>query len=312
MKIWISISFLICLQFEVLSQNSRIQKSTLKIGEQTEIYYELNLDSEYDAVRFEPKMRLITCDIVQKNSQLSSGQKVNIEIIGEFQDSLAYGKKIKWNGKYTITAWDTGYFEIPAPVIVWKDSMVSFQPIQFKVVPTKLIAGKELMESAPTFTEIPEDPLYWFKSNLWWMILLLVLGVLYWFYIRWKNKKPESIKREISLKDKTLFAIEALDNSKLWEKGMLKEHYIEMTYILRSYLGVRYELNLLESTSFQTKILLKHKGLSADTVETIQMILDQSDMVKFAKSLPTDIEILRISALAKQIVAETSPLEFDV
>jgi hypothetical protein len=85
-----------------------------------------------------------------------------------------------------------------------------------------------------------------------------------------------------------------------------------MSYILRSYLGVRYELNLLESTSFQTKILMKHKGLSEDTVETIQLILEQADMVKFAKSMPEEIDILKISALAKQIVAETSPLEFDV
>ena len=312
MKNWVYISLLICLPFVVSSQISHIQKSTLQIGEQTTIYYELNLDNEKDVVRFEPKMRLLPCAIVQKNSQLSSGQKVNIEIIGKFKESLDYGKKVKWIGKYTITAWDTGYFEIPAPVIVWNDSMVNFQPIQFNVIPTKLIAGKELMESNPIFTDIPEDSFYWLKSNLWWMILLLVLSVLYWFYIRWKNKKPELIKKETSLKEKTLLAIESLDHSKLWEKGMLKEHYVEMSYILRSYLGVRYELNLLESTSFQTKILLKLKGLSEDTVETIQMILEQSDMVKFAKSLPTEIEILRISALAKQIVAETSPLEFDV
>jgi len=312
MKNLIYISLLICFPFVVSSQNSRIQKSTLQIGEQTTIYYELYLNSEKDVVRFEPKMRLIPCDVVQKNSQLSSGQKVNIEIIGKFQDSLNYGKKVKWIGKYTITAWDTGQFEIPAPFIVWKDSMVSFQPIQFSVIPTKLIAGKELMESDPIFTDIPEDLFYWLKSNLWWMILLLVLSVLYWFYIRWKSKKPEHIKKEISLKEKTLFAIAALENSKLWEKGMLKEHYIEMSYILRSYLGVRYELNLLESTSFQTKILMKHKGLSEDTVETIQLLLEQSDMVKFAKSMPEEIDILKISALAKQIVAETSPLEFDV
>jgi hypothetical protein len=35
--------------------------------------------------------------------------------------------------------------------------------------------------------------------------------------------------------------------------------------------------------------------------------LDQSDLVKFAKSEPLDIEILNISVLAKEIVEKTSP-----
>jgi hypothetical protein len=56
---------------------------------------------------------------------------------------------------------------------------------------------------------------------------------------------------------------------------------------------------------------LTKKGLNEDTVENIGRILSESDMVKFAKSKPEVISILRVSTLARQIVAETSPLEFD-
>jgi len=40
----------------------------------------------------------------------------------------------------------------------------------------------------------------------------------------------------------------------------------------------------------------------------IQKVLDQSDLVKFAKSVPTEFEILNVSTLAKEIVEKTSPL----
>ena len=46
-------------------------------------------------------------------------------------------------------------------------------------------------------------------------------------------------------------------------------------------------------------------------MEVIARILSEADMVKFAKSEPDVIAILRVSTLARQIVAETSPLEFD-
>ena len=81
--------------------------------------------------------------------------------------------------------------------------------------------------------------------------------------------------------------------------------------ILRMYLTSRFEISLLEKTTYETKLLLTQKGLNDETVEVIARILSEADMVKFAKSEPDVIAILRVSTLARQIVAETSPLEFD-
>lgn len=291
--------------------NSRMAKPDLQIGEQTEVIYEIHLSDRKDKVRFEPKMGLMPADVVLENSSLSSGKKANLEIIGDFHDSIAAGKQLKWIGKYKITAWDTGHFEIPAPRIILNDSTYDFQPIRFKVSAPKKIAGQGIYESEIHFTDIPYDSFYWLKKNWWWMASILVVLALYLVYRRNSRKLAVPEKKETSLKERTLLAIDALDAARLWEKGQLKEHYIEMSYILRSYLGVRYNLNLLERTSYQTTVLLITQGLPQDTVKTIQLILDQSDMVKFAKSAPTEMEIYKISALAKQIVAETSPIEFE-
>ena len=122
---------------------------------------------------------------------------------------------------------------------------------------------------------------------------------------------PEPLFKAMSLKERTLLAIDALDNEKLWEKEKLKEHFVELSYILRSYLTARYSITLLEKTTYEAKLLLTQNGLNEDTVENIGRILSESDMVKFAKSKPEVISILRVSTLARQIVAETSPLDFD-
>lgn len=313
MKHWVYIALMLLAVPTVCGQSiSKISKQHFQIGEQAEVFYELQLSSESDKIRFEPEVGMIPCDPVSENSSLRSGDKVNMEII-RFEDSIAYGKPLKWVGKYTITAWDTGSFEIPAPSIVVNDSTVEFQSVRFKVGAPKLIEGQGIYETETKFIDLPEDPFYWLKQNWWWIALIAAAAIGFWIYLKFfRKREPIHEPKELSLKERTLMAIDALDAARLWEKEQLKEHYIEMSYILRAYLGVRYSLNLLERTSYQTTVLLIAQGLSQDTVQTIQTILDQSDMVKFAKSAPTEIEIYKISALAKQIVAETSPIEFDV
>lgn len=115
----------------------------------------------------------------------------------------------------------------------------------------------------------------------------------------------------MSLKDRTLFAINSLDEQKMWMEGKFKQHYTELSHIMRSYLSGRYDLNLLERTTFETRALLIQKGLPSDTVETFMTILKQADMVKFANSTTDELNVLKVSMLAKQIVAETSPLEVE-
>jgi hypothetical protein len=116
---------------------------------------------------------------------------------------------------------------------------------------------------------------------------------------------------EISLKAKTLLAIDALEKAEMWRKDQLKEHFVELSYILRSYLTARYELSLLDKTTNETRLLLTQVGLRKDIVETILRLLSHSDMVKFAASEPAEELIQKSLFLLRQTVAETSPIEFE-
>jgi hypothetical protein len=314
MRNWFYISSLSFLSsFAWTQTQSKITRSELLIGEQTTIQYEFCVSNFSDSIYFQPKRPTITAFKTEGLGKSRTNKTVDLEIIGAFRDSIVYGTPNKWIGKYTLTSWDTGFFEIPAPYLRWKDSTIQFQPIRLHVIAPTLIAGKEIMESPIQFTDFKVDTWIWFKDNLGWIITCLALicsGLIYRKF-RKKEKVVEVIP-EIPLKDKTLLAIESLEQARLWEKDQLKDHYVEISYILRSYLGVRFELNLLESTSFQTRVLLKMKGVNPDLIQTTLDILEQADLVKFAKLVPKEIEILKVLALAKQVVIETSPLEFDV
>jgi len=176
----------------------------------------------------------------------------------------------------------------------------------------------DIYEIRENYATIPDKPFSFveFVSDNWWWLTLIVVAVLVFFIVRSRQRRLkedeyEEPARPMSLKERTILAIDALEKEELWTKDKLKEHFIELSYILRSYLTSRYSISLLDKTTYETKLLLTRQGLNSETVDVIARILSQSDMVKFAKSKPDMIAILRQSTLAKQIIAETSPLDFD-
>ncbi|NBX80223.1 MAG: hypothetical protein EBQ94_07575, partial [Flavobacteriales bacterium] len=127
------------------------------------------------------------------------------------------------------------------------------------------------------------------------------------------RREPKIVKhvREMSLKKKSLMAIDALEKAELWKRDKVKEHFVELSYILRSYLTSRYELNLLDKTTTETKLLLTAKGIEKPVVDSILNVLNHSDLVKFAASKPSEEIIEKSFFMIRQLIVETSPIEYD-
>lgn len=293
--------------------NANISESILYIGQPVTITYSISTDKN-DSLIFVPKTETIKARAVTKTGNLSS-EGVDFEITDEFIDTFIIDGNIKrWVGQYVVTAWDSGLYILPGPNIFINDSSYQFSDLTVSCLLVDPIDGIDLYDIKENFADIPDKPfsIIDFLKKHWWWITIVIVGIIVFIILRRRKKEePEEIEKPKSLRQRTLIAIEALEEAKLWEKNQLKEHFIELSMILRMYLTSRYEISLLEKTTYETKLLLTQKGLNEDTVEVIARILSESDMVKFAKSEPDTISILRVSTLAKQIVAETSPLEFD-
>lgn len=293
-----------------------LSENQIFIGEPVVLEYTVSTDKD-DSIYFESILTEIPSRTLDSASALTN-DGIRFEVYEPFHDTtIISGNKKKWVGTYTIIPWDSGMYLIPGQNITVADSLFKFKDVAIDVLLIDKQQGIDLFEIRENFTDLPKEEFNFHKfflKNWWWLIggLLLIIGLIIYLWRRNKNKVEVIIpEKKINLKDRTIMAIDALEKERLWEKGQLKDHFVELSFIMRSYLTTRYNIPLLEKTTNQSRTALLQQGLHDETVETIITILFQADMVKFAKSKPDSMDILKQSTLAKQIVAETSPLDFD-
>ncbi|HPY67608.1 MAG TPA: hypothetical protein PLP03_05530 [Bacteroidales bacterium] len=85
--------------------------------------------------------------------------------------------------------------------------------------------------------------------------------------------------------------LERLREEELWQKGDVKKYYSRLTEILRQYLERRYGVNSLEMTTSETLNALVESGFKKDEAySTLKSVLNDADLVKFAKYKPEPAE----------------------
>jgi hypothetical protein len=318
MKFAVYITMFLGLTFTSWSQqlHEKISQDNILIGEPVSIKYTVRTELT-DTLEFTEAVNSIKGRFKEGGTLSKKGAE--FELVEPFRDTVIKSDQDKkWIGEYIVTIWEDGEYVIPGATISINDSTYRFDDLGLEVTLVDEKENVDLYDIRENFTDIPEEPfspMKFIKENWWWIAIIVGALVMGWLIVRRRRWDREIENREdirpMNLKERTIKAVEALDASELWDKGKLKEHFVELSYILRSYLTARYNISLLDKTTEQTKIILTKQGLNDDTVDTIARILSQSDMVKFAKSKPDVISILRQSTLVKQIIAETSPLDFD-
>jgi hypothetical protein len=137
----------------------------------------------------------------------------------------------------------------------------------------------------------------------WWKYVLgiiVLLGLLFLAYFLWKKyrKVPEKEIVYNSPIEKATSLLQLLEKKELLQKGEIKEYYSEMTDIARDYIEEAIEIPAKESTTSELILGLraastkKKMKLSKDTLESLEKVLKQADLVKFAKSKPLEFEIV--------------------
>lgn len=310
MRVGFLIAFLLFLSNNLFGQQITVftEKKNLLIGEQFYIFYKV-VDFEIDSVDFNAFKKKVSC------KRLDSKEKdsITLEIIDKFSDTIIdlNGAK-QWIGKYKVTCWDSGKVEVPSVNFLLNGKQFKFDTYQLEFNLSEKIAGKEIYEIKESFFQLPEFLKSWIdflKKNWWWILILLVVlsGLIIWL-IRIFKKKNQALN-ELTLEEKAIQKIDELNSKRLWSKNKLKEHYVELSYILRLYLSQKLTLNLLEKTSEEAILLLSTFELEETLLDEIQLILEQSDLVKFAKSTPEEFVIIKNSNLTKEIIKRIAEIK---
>lgn len=192
--------------------------------------------------------------------------------------------------KLTITAFDTGYYPIPSLQFVGSNTNLSSEGMVLLVSPMQLDSTSQLADiydpiAVPyTFSE--------FLQDYGWYILIAILIGLVSVYIlknrkKWmtnQDEKPIVIKELIPAHITALKRLNNIYKGKTWNQSV-KNYYSEVSEILRTYLEERYHILAMEQTTAEI-INSIYSRISKEQKDNLQRILQDTDMVKFAKFQP--------------------------
>ena len=238
-------------------------------------------------------------------------------------DTIKHGARYDLIKKYGVTQFDSGKYVIPSLKVLINNKVFATDSILVEVSEVKVDTLKQKLFDIKPISESEFQ-----LSNFWkyFLIIVLILGLgafIYWIIKKYKKKKVEEIEELKSPIERATILLKNLEKKELWQKGAVKEYYSELTDIARNYIEEAIEIPAMESTTSELIVALraasikKKMTVSAETLENLERVLKQADLVKFAKSRPVDFEIAEdknkiekaILTLDKSIPIEIEPEE---
>jgi flagellar basal body-associated protein FliL len=212
-------------------------------------------------------------------------------------DTIKLGDRYELIKKYGVTQFDSGKYVIPSLKVLINNKAFATDSLLVEVYNVQVDTLKQKLFDIKPIVEVPYELSYFWQYLL---IILLVIGIgalIYWLIKKYQKKKVEEVEELKSPIERATILLKTLEKKELWQKGAVKEYYSELTDIARNYIEEAIEIPAMESTTSELILALrvasikKKMTLSAETLENLERVLKQADLVKFAKSKPLDYEI---------------------
>ena len=301
MKRWLFFLFSLvhCLVLGQLTK-AALQNEKIRVGEKTSITYFVELPKNSTIEKSNQPLKL------QFTVQKTGKKTTELEQLTPLKDTIVIGKNgiRSWIGIVSLTAWNEGNFTIQSPTIIVAQKALTFPNLKISVALVPEKKGVALLDIKQSFAVLPEQPFEFanFITKYWWLLLLPIIGLvaIYGYKKYFKKAKTREIKR--SNQEEFLLALTELSAKKLWANNQTKEHFIQFSTLFRSYLSAEFQFNFLEKTTFETTLILNRKKIDPTIVLLINQLLSTADLVKFAKSIPSETEIIELLEQTKTCV----------
>ena len=231
-------------------------------------------------------------------------------------DTIELGSgKIQLNYAVNIQAFDSGTYTLPKFVYISGNDSAASNHLTFNVVPVAVTAEDPISPFATVAP--PDNPRFydwipdWLLDFWWiWLIIFLTACLFLWGMKNYKRKGIPFISPKVQPKpwEIALGSLQRLKARKLWEQGLEKEYFTDLTDILREYLFERFGINAMEMTSRQIMEKIYESDLR-DKKDYVKQILNVADFVKFAKVRPLPADSIAAYDNAVKFVEETIPAE---
>jgi hypothetical protein len=221
-----------------------------------------------------------------------------LEVLESYKiDTVKKGSRYELIKKYGLTQFDSGKYLIPSIPVLINGKKVFSDSIKIEIADVKVDTLKQKMYDIKNIIQV-DKPI----GNWWIYVLILIaiggIGYLVYYFIKKKQAepKPEIVIFTSPIEKATTLLLQ-LETKELWQKGEIKDYYSELTDIARNYIEEEIKIPAMESTTSELIEGLRNAArqkklkLSNETVENLEKVLKQADLVKFAKSIPVQFEI---------------------
>lgn len=276
--------------------STNIDTTKIRIGEQFK--YEI-IVNETEEVQF---------------TKLKLDSSNRIGVVRSFKIDSLKNQLIK---KYTLTSFDSGRYVLPSQRILIKNKIFLTDSVIIDVATVPVDTIKQPMYH---IKDIKNEP-YKFSdyANYFWglIILLILIAVILYFVLKDKPTHEELIAR-IPPFDLAKQRLKELDSKKLLKHNRIKLYYVELTDIVRTFIEREMNIPALESTTDELMEIITDFNDSSDlnipkeTIARLHKLLQEADLVKFAKSKPllNEIELHRNDA--ENIIDKLHPEKVDI
>ena len=188
---------------------------------------------------------------------------------------------------YTMTSFDDTLYYIP-PMKVKIDG----KPYESKSLALKVLTIEVDTTNVDQFfgpKDVQDNPFQWsdWSLSFWLSVLMLVLlAVIYYLYLRLRDNKPIithiRIVKRLLPHQKALQQIEQIKADKMVASENSKEYYTKLTDTIRKYIEERYGFSAMEMTSSE---IIDHLMATQDesALSELRHLFLTADLVKFAK-----------------------------
>jgi len=228
---------------------------------------------------------------------------------------------ITGSGKYiqkqiiTLTCFDAGKYQIPPIRFLYGKEGIDIYTRSINVTynPVRVDTSKAIKDIKKPI-DVPWDFWDYFPYIAITLGILLILGLIYYFYVK---RKPEDIfdldyDPSIPAHVLALEALKQLENEKLWQNGHFKKYYIRLTDIIRTYIKRQFKIDATEMISSEIIIALKSNRFDSDLVSNLRYLLETADFVKFAKFKPLPDTNAKCLDYAYEFVKKTIPVNNNI
>ena len=254
--------------------DAKIDSLQILIGEQTKITLEVSTDADKRAIF------PVYTDTIVKGVEIIDIAKPDTQYLND-------RKRLLIKQEYTITSFDSALYYLPPMQVLVDNKPYLSKALALKVYSVPLdtlrFYGPKPVMAAPF---VWKD---WYGVMACGILLIPFGFLLVYLIMRIFDNKP--IIRKVKVEPKlpphqlALQEIERIKAEKVWQKGMQKEYYTELTDALRGYIKDRFGFNALEMTS--SEIIAKLLEVNdKDAIADLRSLFETADLVKFAKHNP--------------------------